>query len=95
MCGTGHTLFEKNAACFAEVESREEYSLCRIAASQAMDDAIKAKRGDLDVYFHKLCQIMNDYLQCSGPFVIGKCGPDAWRLVKQVCSLAGLIDSFL
>ncbi|CAD5229071.1 unnamed protein product [Bursaphelenchus okinawaensis] len=84
MCGAGHDLFEKHAACFAEVESQKEYNLCRNAAGKAMDDAVQVKKHNLDKYFHKLCQIMDDYLRCCRPFVLEKCGSDAWRLVAQI-----------
>jgi len=84
MCGSGQKLFERHAACFAEIESREEYALCRNAAGQAIDDAVKAKKNELDAYFQKLCRIMDDYLRCCKPFVVERCGPDAWRLVSQI-----------
>jgi hypothetical protein len=84
MCGSGHKLFEKHAACFAEIESQQEYTLCRNAAGQAMDDAVQSKRNEIDLYFKKLCQIMDEYLRCCRPFVVEKCGQDAWRLVSQI-----------
>ncbi|CAD5234729.1 unnamed protein product [Bursaphelenchus xylophilus] len=84
MCGAGHNLFEKHAACFAEVEAQKEYNLCRNAAGKAMDDAVKTKKHNLDKYFYNLCQIMDDYLRCCRPFVVEKCGSDAWRLVAQI-----------
>ncbi|KAI6205537.1 DUF19 domain-containing protein [Aphelenchoides besseyi] len=84
MCGAGHSHFQKHAACFAEVESQREYQLCRDAASESMDDAVRSKTEDLDLYFQKLCRVMDDYLRCCRPFVVEKCGQDAWRLVSQI-----------
>jgi hypothetical protein len=84
MCGAGYNLFEQHASCFAEVETQPEYVTCRNVAGKAMDDALKAKRDDVDVYFHKLCAVMDQYLRCCRPFVSQKCGPEAWQLVSQV-----------
>ncbi|KAH7678272.1 hypothetical protein AAVH_41829, partial [Aphelenchoides avenae] len=83
MCGAGFNLFEQHASCFAEVESQREYIECRNAASKAMDAALRAKKQDVDLYFHKLCGVMDEYLRCCRPFVNQKCGPEAWQLVSQ------------
>ena len=69
-----------------KVENQAEYVICKNAASQSMDDAMKYKQEDMDLYFHKLCGIMDNYLRCCRPFVNDKCGPDAWKLVSQVLS---------
>ena len=87
MCGPGFKLFEEHATCFAEVENQKEYVVCKNAASQSMDDALKVKKDDMDLYFHKLCSIMDNYLRCCRPFVQEKCGPEAWQLVSQVRTL--------
>jgi hypothetical protein len=85
MCGSGQKLFEKHAKCFADIESDAAYASCRNAAGKSMDDALREKRtNDLDVYFQKLCRIMDEYLRCCRPFVVDQCGQDAWRLVSQV-----------
>jgi len=84
MCGPGFKLFEEHATCFAEVENQKEYVVCKNAASQSMDDALKVKKDDMDLYFHKLCSIMDNYLRCCRPFVQEKCGPEAWQLVSQI-----------
>uniref|UniRef100_A0A914YBF8 DUF19 domain-containing protein n=1 Tax=Panagrolaimus superbus TaxID=310955 RepID=A0A914YBF8_9BILA len=84
MCGAGYRLFEEHASCFAEVENQQEYVVCKNAASQSMDDAMQYKQEDMDLYFNKLCSIMDNYLRCCRPFVNDKCGPDAWKLVSQI-----------
>ncbi|KAI6191543.1 hypothetical protein M3Y97_00239600 [Aphelenchoides bicaudatus] len=85
MCGSGQKLFEKHAKCFAEIEGDQNYASCRNAAGTSMDDAVREKsKNDLDTYFQRLCRIMDDYLRCCRPFVIEKCGSDAWRLVSQI-----------
>lgn len=84
MCGAGFKKFEEHASCFAEVENQPEYVVCKDAASQSMDDALKLKKNDMDAYFHRLCGIMDSYLRCCRPFVNDKCGSEAWQLVSQV-----------
>ncbi|KAI1730418.1 chondroitin proteoglycan 4 domain-containing protein [Ditylenchus destructor] len=84
MCGQGYSLFEEHAACFAEVENEPAYTACKHAASEAMDDALKFKQENVDLYFKKLCNVMDDYLSCCRPFVKHKCGSDAWQLVSQI-----------
>ncbi|KAI1718782.1 hypothetical protein DdX_05890 [Ditylenchus destructor] len=79
-----YSLFEEHAACFAEVENEPAYTACKHAASEAMDDALKIKQENVDLYFKKLCNVMDDYLSCCRPFVKHKCGSDAWQLVSQI-----------
>uniref|UniRef100_A0A915EG97 DUF19 domain-containing protein n=1 Tax=Ditylenchus dipsaci TaxID=166011 RepID=A0A915EG97_9BILA len=84
MCGQGYTLFEEHAACFAEVENEPEYTSCKHAADQSMEDALKLKQNSVDMYFNRLCSVMEDYLSCCRPFVKHKCGQQAWQLVAQI-----------
>ncbi|KAK0417302.1 hypothetical protein QR680_012932 [Steinernema hermaphroditum] len=84
MCGAGYQLFEDHSACFAEIEREHDYIACKNAANDAMEDATKAKRDDLDAYFRSLCGVMDEYLRCCRPLVNRRCGREAWDLVSQV-----------
>uniref|UniRef100_A0A1I7Z5U1 DUF19 domain-containing protein n=1 Tax=Steinernema glaseri TaxID=37863 RepID=A0A1I7Z5U1_9BILA len=84
MCGAGYQLFEDHSACFAEIEREQTYIACKNAASDAMEEATKAKRDDLEAYFQRLCSVMDEYLRCCRPLVNRRCGPEAWDLVSQV-----------
>uniref|UniRef100_A0A914C5Q1 DUF19 domain-containing protein n=2 Tax=Acrobeloides nanus TaxID=290746 RepID=A0A914C5Q1_9BILA len=84
MCGTGYRQFEEHAGCFAEVESQKEYVECKNAASSSMNDALKLRVESSDIYFERLCSIMDNYLRCCRPLVYDKCGKSAWKLVSQI-----------
>ncbi|CAJ0578756.1 unnamed protein product, partial [Mesorhabditis spiculigera] len=84
MCGSGQSLFEKHAACFAKVETEKEYISCKIAATQAIAEAQKNKATSTEAYLSDMCRAMDGYLRCSHPIIIAHCGPEAWKLVSTV-----------
>ena len=86
LCGSdGAEIFAQHADCFTDVEAQSEYAQCRDGAGRAMDGVAAA--GGVRADLTRICAIMNEYLRCCRPLVIGRCGDAAWSLVSQVRTL--------
>uniref|UniRef100_A0A914W593 DUF19 domain-containing protein n=1 Tax=Plectus sambesii TaxID=2011161 RepID=A0A914W593_9BILA len=83
MCGDGYQLFRHHVECFAQVETHQKYLNCKRAATAAIT-SLQVEKANTNVYFAKLCSIMDQYLRCSHPIINSSCGQEAWQLVTRV-----------
>jgi len=83
MCGAGYHMFAQHVNCYVQVENADEYAVCKDAATRNIAN-VKAREHDQTVYFVTLCNSMLDYMSCSRPLIIGRCGQQAWDLIAKV-----------
>uniref|UniRef100_A0A0K0DY48 DUF19 domain-containing protein n=1 Tax=Strongyloides stercoralis TaxID=6248 RepID=A0A0K0DY48_STRER len=84
MCGDGYHIFEQHSKCFSEIETENTYLECKNNASNNMETILEWRYKDQLRYFSELCNIMENYLECCKPYVVNKCGKEAWELVSKI-----------
>uniref|UniRef100_A0A0K0FVF5 DUF19 domain-containing protein n=1 Tax=Strongyloides venezuelensis TaxID=75913 RepID=A0A0K0FVF5_STRVS len=84
MCGEGYPIFEKHSKCFSEIETENTYLECKNNASNEMETILDWRQKDQIRYFAELCNVMENYLECCKPYVVNKCGKQAWELVSKI-----------